>query len=87
MKATGGAGWESGLWISHHRCVLLVLFFVPGRIPREPRLNPTSGLPIDITAQISPTCIGRGYLNQRSLFLSCVVLKCTFGPLFLSSEV
>ena len=30
-------------------------------MPREPRLNPTSGLPKHITAQISPTNIGTGH--------------------------
>jgi hypothetical protein len=47
-----------GYPIRHHLCVLLVIFFVPGRMPREPRLNPTSGLPKEITAQAIPTPIG-----------------------------
>jgi hypothetical protein len=46
---------------------LLALFFVPGRRPREPRLNPTNGLAIEISDQISPTRRGGGKLHPSSL--------------------
>jgi hypothetical protein len=49
--------------------VLLLLFFVPGRRPREPRLNPTNRLPTLITVQISPTIRGGGKLHPSSLLI------------------
>jgi hypothetical protein len=49
-KAGGGTVWNQ----------VFLYFCVPGRIPREPRLNPSSGLPKHITAQISPTNIEKG---------------------------
>jgi hypothetical protein len=40
---------------------------VPGRIPREPRLNPISGLPKHIIVKISPTNRGGGKLHPSIL--------------------
>ena len=59
-------------FVRHHLSALplLVFFFVPGRMPREPRLNATSGLPIEITAQTIATPTGMIGKFQPSILQS-----------------